>query len=234
VASSPRPPRGTANRATPSGAATGTVSRSPDRPRLITWPAGRLLWRVSRDPDGTAFSSSVARQNRFSPVFGPGGEVVAAWYGATTEAGAIFESVFHDIRPSDPAPRVLPNQYVNRILAPVVTTRDLVLVDLTSTGLHAIGIARRSIIESTSAAYPRTVAIAHRLRSAARDADGFAWVSRAQDTSQCVVLYADPGRAAMLAPSPDDVPLPLGIGGGLALLRELATAARITVIIPDR
>ena len=87
---------------------------------------------------------------------------------------------------------------------------------------------------STSAAYPRTVAIAHRLRSAARDADGFAWVSRAQDTSQCVVLYADPGRAAMLAPSPDDVPLPLGIGGGLALLRELATAARITVIIPDR
>jgi hypothetical protein len=180
-----------------------------------------------------AFSVSSARRNRFSPVFDAAGEVVPAWYAATTEAGAIFESVFHDVLPSDPAPRVLPNQYQNRILAPVVTTRDLLLVDLTSTGLHAIGVTRKSLLESTSAAYPRTITLASRLRAAAPDADGFAWVSRAQDTSQCVVLYADRGRPAMLRPSAEEVPLALGIGGGLALLRELATAARITVILPE-
>ena len=205
-------------------------TRSPDSPILTTLAAGTSLWRVSLDDTGLAFSSS-ARQNHFSPVLDAVGATVPAWYGATSEAGAIFESVFHDIRPSHAAPRVMPNQYTDRVLAPVVTVRDLSLVDLTTSGLHAIGISRARLIESTSRTYDRTNKVAVRLRAAAPTADGFVWVSRAHDTSLSVVLYADPGRASMLDVAPTGGPMPLDIGSGLALLRALAIPAKITVVV---
>lgn len=205
--------------------------RSVDAPALITVPAGLLLWRVSRDDSGLAYSTST-RQNRFSPAHDGNGSIVPSWYGATSEAGAIFESVFHDIRPSHRAPRVMPNQYADRVLAPVVTSRPLTLVDLTTSGLHTIGVSRARLIESTSQRYDWTNEVASRLRTAAPTADGFVWVSRAQDTSRCVVLCADPGRPSMLVVAPTGGPLPLDVGPGLALLRALATAARITVVVP--
>jgi len=212
--------------------ASGAARRSPDAPNVTTWPAGTALWRVSKDPTGTAFSASTRRRNRFSPVAAADGSVVPSWYGATSAAGAIFESVFHDVRPSHRAPRVMPNQYVDRILALVLTSRPLALVDLTTDGLHAIGITRSALIESTSRRHEWTIGIAERLRAAAPGVDGFARVSRARDTSLSVVLYADAGRAPMVAPAPA-TPLPLGVGAGLRLVRELATAAKITLIVPD-
>ncbi len=208
-------------------------TRSPDAPALIDWAAGVRLWRVSRDDTGLTFSSST-RSHRFSPMHDHSGNIIPAWYGATTEAGAIFESVFHDIRPSHQAPRVMPNQYADRVLAPVETVRALTLVDLTSSGLHAIGISRARLIESSSGRYGWTSALASRMRAAAPTADGFLWVSRARDTSQCVVLYADPGREPMLVAAPKPArPIPLHVGSGLALLRELATEAMITIVVPD-
>jgi len=197
---------------------------------LIVVPAGLLLWRVSRDDAGLAFSAST-RQNRFSPTHDGSGSIVPSWYGATSEAGAIFESVFHDIRPSHRAPRVMPNQYADRVLAPVVTVRPLTLIDLTTSGLHAIGVSRARLIESTSRRYDWTNEVASRLRTAAPTTDGFVWVSRAQDTSRSVVLYADHGRPSMLEVAPTGGPVPLDVGPGLALLRALATPARITIVV---
>ncbi len=162
-------------------------------------------------------------------MYAPDGSVVPAWYGATTDRGAIFESVFHDIRPSHAVPRVMPNQYVDRVLAPVVTTRDLSLVDLTTDGLQAIGIRRTALIESTSQRYAWTNEIARQLRVAEPTVDGFIWVSRARDTARSVVLYADAGRAPMIAPAAG-TPLLLASGPGLLLLREVATPAGITVV----
>jgi hypothetical protein len=196
------------------------------------------LWRVSRDPEGTQFSTTVSRVARFSPLFradtvDPGGRIVLpSWYGATSRDGAVFQSVFHDIRPGDRARRVFPNQYLGRYLVPVVTVRDLVLVDLTTTGLHAIGVSRARLIDSTSRSYAFTNAIAAQLRVAAPGADGFVWVSRAHDVSRAVVLYADGGRAPAIAPHPTERAVALRAGEGLDLLRGLAVAARITVVIP--
>ena len=207
-------------------------ARTTDTPHLVSEAVGLALWRVSRDPTGTAFSASATRRNRFSPVYAPDGSLVPAWYGATTDRGAIFESVFHDIRPSHAAPRVMPNQYLDRVLAPVVTTRDLSLVDLTTDGLHAIGIRRTALIESTSQRYAWTNEIARQLRAAAPTADGFIWVSRARDTARSLVLYADAGRASMIAPEAG-TPLLLASGPGLLLLRAFATPAGITVVVPS-
>ncbi len=206
-------------------------ARSTGTPRIVSEPAGFALWRVSRDPTGTSFSTNPTRRNRFSPIYAPDGSVVPAWYGTTTDRGAIFESVFHDIRPSHSAPRVMPNEYLDRVLAPVVTTRELSLVDLTTDGLHAIGIKRATLIESTSQRYAWTSEIAHQLRAAAPRADGFIRVSRARDTARSVVLYADAGRAPMIAPGAG-TPLQLASGAGLRLLREFATPARITIVLP--
>jgi hypothetical protein len=185
------------------------------------------------DPDGLHFSVRTTRRNRFSPAYAGGGTVIGSWYGATTQAGSIFESVFHDIRASDRNPRVEPNEYETRFVSPVTTTRDLELVDLTTSGLHAIGLTRAALIESTSKRYDWTNRIAERLRAAAPAADGFIWVSRAHDTSESVVLFDDPGRAPMIAVHPTEIAVALGFGPGLRLLRDLAVDAKITVIVPS-
>jgi hypothetical protein len=167
-------------------------------------------------------------------VYEPDGvTVVPSWYGATTPRGAVFESVFHDIRPSDRAPRVQPNEYVDRYLSPVITVRELRLVDLTSAGLHAIGLTRAALIDSRSRRYPWTSRIARRLRAGAPEADGIVWVSRAMDTDQCVVLYADRGRPRMIEAHPSADASALGAGPGLLYLRELAVEARITLVVPS-
>lgn len=168
-------------------------------------------------------------------MYAPDGvAVIGSWYGATSRPGAIFESVFHDIRPSHRNPRVQPNQYVDRYLSPVTTVRDLDLVDLTSIGLHAIGITRAALIESTSRRCEWTNGIAARLRTAAPRADGFVWVSRAHDKAESVVLFDDSGRAQMIDVHPAETALALGLGPGLNLLRELALDAKITVVLPGQ
>ena len=213
------------------------VPRRPNgTPRTIEWPAGRALWRVSKDATATRFSRRTGRLFRFSPIVSSDGTVVPAWYGATSQAGAIFESIFHDVRPSHRDRRIAPNQYIDRILAPVVTARSLTLVDLTTDGLHSIGISRAALIESTSRRYRWTIEQAVLVRTAAPAADGFVWVSRARDTGLSVVLYGnreDRGDPEMLMPG-EGPALPLGIGAGLELLRTLAEAARITIVLPDR
>jgi len=218
------------------------VPRRPnDTPRTIEWPAGRTLWRVSKEATATRFSTRTGRLLRFSPIVSSDLTVVPAWYGATSQAGAIFESIFHDVRPSHQDRRIAPNQYINRILAPVVTARSLTLVDLTTDGLHSIGISRAALIESTARRYGWTLGQAVLLRKAALAADGFVWVSRARDTAVSVVLDGnredrgdreDRGGRGMLIPG-EGPALPLGIGAGLELLRTLAEAARITIVLPD-
>jgi hypothetical protein len=209
--------------------------RRNDTPRTIEWPAGRTLWRVSKDATATRFSTRAGRLFRFSPGVSSDGTAVPAWYGATSQAGAIFESIFHDVRPSHRDRRIAPNQYIDRIIAPVVTARLLTLIDLTTDGLHSIGISRAALIESTSQRYRWTIEQAVLLRTAAPAADGFAWVSRARDAALSIVLYGnreDRGDPGMLIPG-EGPALPLGIGAGLELLRTLAEAARITIVLPD-
>lgn len=215
-------------------ASPGLEPRGPEYPNLTTRPAGVNLWRVSKDPDGLTFSTWAGKLNRFSPAYAADGvTIIGSWYGATTQVGAIFESVFHDIRPSDRNPRVQPNQYIDRFVSPLVTLRELELIDLTTTGLHAIGLTRARLIECTSNRYAWTNSIAVRLRAAAPSADGFVWVSRAHDTSESVVLFNDPSRAPMIGVHPTESPLALGFGPGLRLLRELAVEAKITVVVPS-
>ena len=73
------------------------------------------------------------------------------------------------------------------------------------------------------------------LRTAVPVADGFVWVSRARDTALSVVLYGNReghGDREMLIPG-EGPALPLSIRAGLELLRTLAEAARITIVLPD-
>lgn len=209
----------------------GGHHRTPDAPRRVSWAAGERLWRVARDPTGLD-PATTWHSSRFSPLFDPEGSVVPAWYGASSPKGAVFESVFHRARTTDRAPIVSPRDHVDRVLAPVRTTRSLTLVDLTTTGLHAIGISRARLIESRPGSYPWTRTIAARLVAAAPHADGLTWVSRADDTSRSVVLYLPRDQDPTLEPDPTREPLALGIGAGLELLRVLATDARITLWLP--
>ena len=92
--------------------------------------------------------------------------------------------------------------------------------------------ARQALIESTSRQHAWTASVAQRLLDHAPDIDGFQWTSRAHDRSRSVALLAlADGEPALVRG--DAVPLALGAGTGLELLRSVATDARITVVIPD-
>lgn len=200
-------------------------------PRVVDLAAGAPLWRVSRDPTGTRFSRSTRRLNRFSPLLDASGSAIAAWYGGSSDEAAIFESVFHDIRPTDTDRRVFANQYEDRILVEIMTQRALRLVDLTTIGLHAIGRSRAELIDSLPHSHDTTRAEAELLRAAVPDADGFIWVSRANDATRSVELYEEIGMAPIIGPGAA-IPMPLGTGPGLDLLRRLATEARIVLVRP--
>ncbi len=128
--------------------------------------------------------------------------------------------------------RVAPNQYIDRILAPAVTCPISRPSSISRRTYHSISVSRAALIRSTSRRYPWTIEQAVLLRQAAPEADGFAWVSQARDTSLSVVLYGDRGDPDVLVPGEGRCPA----AGSWRRPRSsctLAEAARITIVLPD-
>src|ERR1700743_2340682 len=74
-------------------------------PKLISLAVG-ALWRVHpASYRATEFNPSERGNARFSPIRRPDGTIIPVLYGASTLAGAIMETVLHDI----PTP---PDEYI--------------------------------------------------------------------------------------------------------------------------
>ena len=166
------------------------------------------------------------RLHPFTPAGAPG--PVPVLYGSDRLAGAISETVFHDIPVR--GTKHVPRATLRRKLAVALTaTRDLRVADLTGYGLHSLGATRAEIIDSDPRSYLHTAGWAHDLHAHRERLDGIQWVSRQYDTALALILFGDRVRETELDIAPTTIPMPLALGLGFDNVQDLADQADITI-----
>jgi hypothetical protein len=195
---------------------------------LVTeWEAGKPIVRCHNARHGPAEFNRTASPGRFRPVRRRG-RIVGTLYGSEDLAGAVSETVFHDL-PVGQGERFLRLQ----ALAPTVAStlsprRELRLASLHGHGLRRLGATRAQLIDSDADRYPTLAAWGQALHDCPAEPDGIAWRSRHYDDVYALLLFADRVRRPELEVI--EPPLPLAAGRGLERLMELAERAGITLV----
>jgi hypothetical protein len=171
-----------------------TTPRPPSKnsPKLVALGAG-ALWRVHPATyRATEFNPSKSSNARFSPIRRPDGTIIPVLYGASTLAGAIMETVFHDV-PTPPGGYILDIEELreqNLVVSRIRPKRYLRTVDLSTKGLKRLGLHRTDLIDTPVTAYPLTRGWAEWLHGAA-SAAGLLWTSRQDDAARAAALFGD-------------------------------------------
>jgi hypothetical protein len=165
---------------------------SKNSPKLVSLGVG-ALWRVHpASYRSTEFNPSKSGNARFSPIRGSDGAIIPVLYGASTLAGAIMETVFHDI-PTPPGEYTLDIETLreqNLVVSRIRPKRRLQAVDLSTRGLKRLGLYRADLIDTPGTAYPLTRGWAEWLHGAT-PANGLLWTSRQDDAARAIVLFGD-------------------------------------------
>lgn len=158
----------------------------------VTIKPGVVLHRVHKaEYAGTAFNPSLRGSARFSPLLDDNGDVIPTLYAAYTFDGAAMETVFHDV-PFAPGPKSFPrSRLLKRQCSRIEVTQRLVLADLTSKSLRAMGIKRNELIDTEADQYPATREWARAIHAQHPDVQGLFWVSRQDDTDRALILFGD-------------------------------------------
>ena len=156
--------------------------------------------------EGTSFNPSPRSNARFNTLERSDGTVVPVLYAADTVEGALMETVFHEAPTPSAGAHLRRSEIADKglVLSEIRTTTELQVIDLTSTGLRRVGLARPQVIDTDATAYPATRALAQHLYSNCPSAHGIQWMSRQLDRSRAVMLFADrllAGSIALAAPS---------------------------------
>jgi len=153
---------------------------------------------------------------------------VATLYAADEAAGAISETVFHDVPVDSANKRVRMSRFETVLLSRLACKRELRLIRLHGHGFHRLNVSRAKLIESEADCYPQLAPWGQALHDCPADADGLLWRSRHFDDAYACVLFGDRvGRRELEVVAP---PLPLALGRGFELVEELAEDAEITLI----
>jgi hypothetical protein len=175
----------------------------PFDPLWETLPVGSRIYRVHEPvfPDGSANDGTT-----FNPGYGSrmrwsffGDPRVPVHYSAETPEGAVHESILHRAVPGAHVPRL---GWVNKVLTPVVTTRELRLAQLHSDGLRRLGVHARDLTDTDSDQYVFTAEWAQAAHEAG--ADGVVWMSRQLNTKKAYCLFGDRAAATDLTALPAD------------------------------
>ena len=165
---------------------------SKNSPKLVPVGAG-AMWRVhSASYRPTQFNSSDTGDARFSPIRRPDGATIPVLYGASTLAGAMMETVFHDV-PTPPDGYILDIESLreqNLVVSRIRPKRRLRAVDLSTKGLKRLGLHRSDLIDTPITAYPRTREWAEWLHGTTTG-KGLLWTSRQDDGARAVALFGD-------------------------------------------
>jgi len=161
-------------------------------PKLVSLGAG-ALWRVHpASYRATEFNPSKTGDARFSPIRRPDGTTIPVLYGASTLAGAIMETVFHDV-PTPPGKYILDIEDLQEqklVVSRIRPKRRLQAIDLSTKGLKRLGLHRTDLIDTPVTAYPLTRTWAEWLHGTTA-ATGLLWTSRQDDASRAVALFGD-------------------------------------------
>lgn len=150
-------------------------------------------------------------------------------YAADEAAGAISETVFHDV-PIDSARKLVRmSRFETALLSAIAPKRELRLARLHGHGFHRLSVSRSELIESEADCYAKLAPWGQALHDCPAHVDGLIWRSRHYDDSYACLLFADRvGRRELEVIAP---PLPLGLGHGFELVEQLAEDADITLIV---
>jgi hypothetical protein len=196
-------------------------------PLVTEWAAGRPIVRCHNARHGPAEFNRTASPGRFRPVRRRG-RIVGTLYGSEDLAGAVSETVFHDL-PVGAGPRFLRVEALAPVVASTLSARRLLrLASLHGHGLRRLGATRAQLIDSEADRYPWLAAWGQALHDCPAAPDGLAWRSRHYDDSYALLLFGDRVRRRDLEVV--EPPLPLAVGRGLERLMELAERAGITLV----
>jgi hypothetical protein len=178
--------------------------KPPLDPLFERWPAGALI-HVIHDtafaPDsfnpGVDGAGVLCKSTRFAPIRDAKGRVVPYLYGGATLDCAIFETVFHDVPIDAPDKFVALDDFAQRGHGQLAPNRELLLVDLTSEGLHRLKIPKEELIASPARDYVDTAKWAEALHHQCKDADGLVWMSRQRDRDRAMLLFGDRVKGAL-------------------------------------
>jgi hypothetical protein len=206
----------------------------PDRPDALSplvdvWQSGRPLIRCHDVCFGaTEFNPGIG-SGRFHPITGREGRSIPTLYGADCVAGALSETVFHDVPVRGPERAILRTVLRPLLLSSLTPGRDLNLAQLHGFGLGRLGVTRAELIDSAAEHYEQTAAWARALHQGNPRLDGLVWDSRQHDDAQAVLLFGD--RVSRRDLSVDEPPLVLYSGRGFDVVQAAAEKAGILVLL---
>jgi hypothetical protein len=176
---------------------------------------------------GPAEFNRTASPGRFRPVRRRG-RIVGTLYGSEDLAGAVSETVFHDL-PVGTGPRFVRVEALEPVVASTLAARRVLrLASLHGHGLRRLGATRAQLIDSEADRYAALAAWGQALHDCPAAPDGLVWRSRHFDDAYALLLFGDRVRRRELEVV--EPPLPLAIGRGLERLMELAERAGITLV----
>ncbi|MFC3326068.1 RES family NAD+ phosphorylase [Mesorhizobium cantuariense] len=189
------------------------------------FPAGTELHRIhSRKRRAHEFNPGFG-SSRFAP-FTSFGKQVPTMYAGTSFGCAAYESVFHDIDPSE-AFKTVPMRNVEELSGSLIRIdRDLQLARLFEPDLNKWGITRQLLIDTPPSSYPSTSAWAQAIHDANPTLDGMIWTSRRFDEEKCLILFG-----TRVDESSIDVVNSDGFASSPALLDRLVELGRLSGIV---
>lgn len=165
----------------------------PTNPPKVVTLKPRTIWRVHAAQYRPAqFHPGGNGDARFSPIYRPDKTPIPTIYGASTFAGAIMETIFHDV-PTPPAGYILDIEKLREaeiVVSRIRAKRTLPLVDLSTKGLKRMGLRRADLIDTPVNLYPGTRAWAEWLHQQSRT-KGLLWTSRQDDEAKALILFGD-------------------------------------------
>jgi RES domain len=196
-------------------------------PLIHEWPAGKPIVRCHNVRFGASEFNTTTSPGRFRPVR-VRGRIVGTLYGSEDLAGAISETVFHDVPVGESARFVRRSKLIPMVVSTVTAERPLRLASLYGHGLRRVGATRAQLIDSEADDYPALAAWGQALHDTPARAEGIVWRSRHYDDTYSLVLFGDRVRRHELEVV--EAPLPLALGRGLERMKELAERAGITLV----
>lgn len=180
----------------------------PAKMKLTAWGAGRTMFRVHEAIYAAdEFNPSKNGNARFSPIYGPKGNVIPTLYAATTVRGALMETVFRDVPYRAGFKNVGRRRLKGKVCSTLSFQTDFQLLDLSKVALRSYGIQPHHLIDTTKARYPLTRKWAEQVYAANAKTQGFLWSSRQDDRALAVVLFADRVQADDLLAGDSSRPL---------------------------
>jgi hypothetical protein len=162
--------------------------------RMEKFAKGSVVYRVHPDiysPVGgvVRFNDNNRGNARFSPIRDRSARIIPTLYAGVTYDCALMETVFDDV-PIGAGPTTIdPAKLDSLVCSEVEILKDLLFIDLTSTGLRHFGLKNTDLIDTEANTYPLTRAWAEALYDRNPDAQGLFWTSRMQNRAQSFMLF---------------------------------------------